>query len=47
MMYKSQGNWAEDLGHDISVFMKLGIAAIFVVPALMIVIAILIVLLVT
>lgn len=34
--YRSTGNWAEDMGHDLEVFFKLAVVAFCLVPILMV-----------
>lgn len=38
---KRTGNWAEDMGNDISFFLKLGIGAIILVPILLLTVIVL------
>jgi len=40
-MRRSTGNWAEDLGNDIGCLLKIGLAALVVVPVLLVVIVVL------
>lgn len=41
--WQSTGNWAEDLGRDIQLFLILGLASLVVVPVLLIIIVVLVV----